>query len=110
MTNNNNNFDVTSNSSEITTTRDDEDSVNFNISLEQYLLRTLGPKHLALTTVIPLTVIYIFIFVTGIFGNISVCVVIIKNPSLHTATNYYLFSLAVSDLTLLTLGEFFILL
>ncbi|XP_006619356.1 pyrokinin-1 receptor-like [Apis dorsata] len=54
--------------------------------------------------VLPITVIYAVIFVTGLVGNISTCVVIARNKSMHTATNYYLFSLAVSDLLLLISG------
>lgn len=54
--------------------------------------------------VLPITVIYAVIFVTGLVGNVSTCVVIARNKSMHTATNYYLFSLAVSDLLLLISG------
>lgn len=77
-----------------------------NETLENYLLRMRGPKHLSLNIVLPITIIYVFIFVTGVIGNIAVCVVIVRNNFMHTATNYYLFSLAVSDLTLLLLGKF----
>jgi hypothetical protein len=49
--------------------------------------------------------LYLGVFVTGVFGNMIVCVVIVKNASMHTATNYYLFSLAVSDLIFLMMGE-----
>ena len=76
-----------------------------NESLEEYLARTLGPKRLPLVVVLPITVIYITIFVSGVIGNVAVCVVITRNKLMWTATNYYLFSLAVSDLTLLILGE-----
>ena len=51
-----------------------------------------------------MTVIYVIIFLTGVLGNIAVCLVIIKHKSMHTATNYYLFSLAVADLVALMLG------
>jgi len=78
----------------------------FNMSLDEYLESQLGPKHLALSTVVPLTVVLLVIFIAGVVGNVCVCLVIIKNQSMHTATNYYLFSLAVSDLTLLILGKF----
>jgi hypothetical protein len=78
-----------------------------NESIEDYLMRTLGPKHLPLAVVLPITVIYVTIFVSGVIGNVAVCVVIARNKSMRTATNYYLFSLAVSDLTLLVLGESF---
>jgi len=77
-----------------------------NETVEGYLLRTRGPKHLSLNIVLPITVIYVFIFVTGVIGNIAVCLVIVRNNFMHTATNYYLFSLAVSDLTLLLLGKY----
>lgn len=58
----------------------------------------------SLYVVIPVTVIYASIFFTGIVGNVSTCIVIARNKSMHTATNYYLFSLAVSDLLLLVSG------
>ena len=76
-----------------------------NVTLHDYLLMCRGPKHLPLTIVVPITVIYLLIFFTGVLGNIAVCLVIVSNASMHTATNYYLFSLAVSDLTLLLLGK-----
>lgn len=52
-----------------------------------------------------LTVIYVIIFVTGLLGNVVTCIVIARNRGMHTAVNYYLFSLAVSDLLLLLSGE-----
>jgi hypothetical protein len=76
-----------------------------NESIEEYLARMLGPKRLPLAVVLPITIIYVTIFVSGIIGNVAVCLVIARNKSMRTATNYYLFSLAVSDLTLLLLGE-----
>jgi len=57
-----------------------------------------------LPVVIPITVIYILILVTGLLGNVITCVVIIRSRYLHTTTNYYLFSLAISDLLLLLSG------
>lgn len=54
--------------------------------------------------VVPLTVVYVVIFFTGLLGNVSTCIVIARNKSMHTATNYYLFSLAISDLLLLISG------
>lgn len=63
-----------------------------------------GPKRDPLYVVIPMTIIYVLIFVTGVVGNISTCIVISKNKSMHTATNYYLFSLAISDFLLLISG------
>ena len=75
-----------------------------NLTEAEYLTKVLGPKYLPMRMVIPLTITYVVIFVTGIFGNIATCTVIVRNASMQTATNYYLFSLAISDLTLLILG------
>ncbi|XP_057374113.1 neuropeptides capa receptor-like [Daphnia carinata] len=73
-------------------------------NVHNYLTTHWGPKHLPMDVVIPITIVYILIFVSGVVGNIAVCVVIVRNPSMHTATNCYLFSLAVSDLTVLLFG------
>ncbi|XP_054267456.1 pyrokinin-1 receptor-like [Macrosteles quadrilineatus] len=51
-----------------------------------------------------MTCLYAVILVSGVVGNISTCVVIARNKHMHTATNYYLFSLAISDLLLLLTG------
>ncbi|KFM59111.1 Neuromedin-U receptor 2, partial [Stegodyphus mimosarum] len=51
-----------------------------------------------------MTLVYAVILMTGVIGNICTCIVIARNRYMHTATNYYLFSLAVSDLLLLILG------
>lgn len=64
----------------------------------------LGPKRDNLRVVITMTVIYAVIFFSGIIGNVSTCIVIVTNKSMHTATNYYLLNLAVSDLLLLLTG------
>ncbi len=58
-----------------------------------------------MSVLIPISVIYVIMFVTGVLGNMAVCFVIIKNKTMHTATNYYLFSLAASDLIILLLGK-----
>ncbi|CAH1405691.1 unnamed protein product [Nezara viridula] len=62
------------------------------------------PKRDPLYIVVPMTILYSLIFVTGLIGNVSTCVVIGRNRHMHTATNYYLFSLAISDLLLLVSG------
>lgn len=72
--------------------------------VDAYLSLVLGPKHLPADVIVPLTVAYVLLFVTGVVGNVAVCVVIVRNTAMHTATNCYLFSLAVSDLTVLLLG------
>lgn len=64
----------------------------------------LGPKRDSIYIIIPVTIIYVIIFITGTVGNVSTCIVIARNRAMHTATNYYLFSLAISDLVLLITG------
>lgn len=63
-----------------------------------------GPKRDSLSVVIPVTILYGAIFFVGLIGNISTCITIARNKSLHTSTNYYLFSLSISDLLLLLSG------
>lgn len=83
-------------------------ATNFNfseeISLSSRLEDAIGPIREPLTTVVPMTIVYSVIFVTGVVGNACTCTVIARNKYMHTATNYYLFSLALSDLLLLVLG------
>lgn len=59
-----------------------------------------------LFVLILVTICYLFIFVAGVLGNVITCTVISRNKSMHTATNYYLFNLAISDLILLLSGKF----
>ncbi|VEN38329.1 unnamed protein product, partial [Callosobruchus maculatus] len=72
--------------------------------IDQCSEATFGPKRDSIYIVVPLTIIYIIIFISGTIGNISTCIVIARNKSMHTATNYYLFSLSISDLVLLITG------
>ncbi|ELK17293.1 Neuromedin-U receptor 2 [Pteropus alecto] len=71
-------------------------------STEDYLTFLCGPQrsHLFL----PVTAVYSLIFVVGVTGNLLVCLVILRHQTMKTPTNYYLFSLAVSDLLVLLLG------
>lgn len=77
---------------------------DYDFDYMQNISEMLGPARDPLYVVIPITCIYMLIFITGVVGNISTCIVISKNRSMHTATNYYLFSLAVSDFLLLIAG------
>lgn len=58
-----------------------------------------------MSIVLPITIFYAIIFIAGLLGNVITCIVISRNKCMHTATNYYLFNLAVSDLLLLVCGE-----
>ncbi|CAG9782614.1 unnamed protein product [Diatraea saccharalis] len=77
----------------------------FDCSEEEMLWWMMGPRRLSLHEIVPISVVLLVIFVTGVAGNAAVCVVIVRHPAMHTATNYYLFSLALSDLLLLLFGE-----
>lgn len=79
---------------------------HFDCSEEEMLWWLMGSRRLPLKEIVPISVILVVIFLTGVVGNACVCVVIVKHPGLHTATNYYLFSLAVSDLLLLLFGKY----
>ena len=52
----------------------------------------------AMETKVLLTIVYAIISIAGTVGNIITCAVIFSNKSMHTQTNYYLFSMAISDL------------
>ena len=71
--------------------------------IEQYL----GSRYMDLWTLAVLNTIYIVIFISGLFGNICTCIVIARNRYMHTATNCYLFSLAISDVLILILGKYY---
>lgn len=76
-----------------------------NNSIAELLLSHLGPRRHDTPVVIILLVIYSLIFISGIVGNICTCIVIVKNNYMQTTTNYYLFSLAISDVLTLIFGK-----
>lgn len=93
--------------------------LNFSLDLDYDMMQRLNatanaflmsennteiPNRDSLYLVIPITILYGLIFLAGIIGNVSTCIVIVQNRCMHTATNYYLFSLAISDLLLLLSG------
>ncbi|GFS18093.1 neuromedin-U receptor 1 [Elysia marginata] len=81
--------------------------VNFSIvSKDDYLQMYLGKRYLSSAAMVALMSIYSLIFFTGVLGNVCTCLVIARNRFLHTATNYYLFSLAISDVLTLLLGKY----
>ncbi|XP_062560311.1 pyrokinin-1 receptor [Armigeres subalbatus] len=84
--------------------RCDPQNENFQCSIKEFLEYARGPQQMPLSTALLVTILFTGILITGVVGNLIVCLVIIRHPQMHTATNYYLFSLAVSDLILLLLG------
>lgn len=84
----------------------DEDHMEtFNCTREDFLLHERGLQTQELWDAIPVTLFYAFAFLAGIVGNVLVCIVIVRHPSMHTATNYYLFNLAISDTVYLLFGS-----
>ncbi|XP_010188507.1 PREDICTED: neuromedin-U receptor 1 [Mesitornis unicolor] len=78
------------------------DPTDANLTEEQLRDKYLGPRRSSFF--IPVCVIYLVIFVVGAVGNTLTCIVILRHRFMRTPTNYYLFSLAVSDLLVLLLG------
>ncbi|XP_078066221.1 neuromedin-U receptor 1 [Mustelus asterias] len=75
---------------------------DFFLSRGELLFKYLGPRRSAFFT--PVCVMYLCIFAVGGLGNALTCTVIAKHKVMRTPTNYYLFSLAISDLLVLILG------
>ena len=89
-----------------TYTGEEVDSAN-NTGVDEFLLAALGPQQMDNRALLLLvTIFYAVVFVTGVVGNLSVCLVITRSRSLHSAMNYYLVSLAIADLTIILLGRF----
>lgn len=79
------------------------ENMNFNVWI--YLEEQLGPQNMPISIVLPITIVYSLIFISGCIGNVIVCAVISRNSHFQTPTDYYLFSLAISDLLILAFGE-----
>jgi len=77
------------------------------VDVDAYLELNLGRRYRSVGESVALVSVYCVIFLTGVAGNVCTCVVIVRNKRMHTATNYYLFSLAVSDLLTLVLGQYY---
>ncbi|XP_055889410.1 neuromedin-U receptor 2-like [Biomphalaria glabrata] len=77
---------------------------NATTDINQLLVETLGQKRKDIVSAVALTFVYSIIFLSGMVGNICTCLVIARSHSMQTTTNYYLFSLAVSDLLLIFFG------
>ncbi|XP_037378050.1 neuromedin-U receptor 1 [Talpa occidentalis] len=73
-----------------------------NLTDEKLRLYHLGPQQTDLF--VPMCATYLLIFVVGAVGNGLTCMVILRYKTMRTPTNYYLFSLAVSDLLVLLVG------
>uniref|UniRef100_A0A8C6VVB1 Neuromedin U receptor 1 n=1 Tax=Nothobranchius furzeri TaxID=105023 RepID=A0A8C6VVB1_NOTFU len=84
----------------VNATKDDEKQLC--MSEEEYLAMHLGPAKSPVF--LPVCITYLVIFMVGVLGNFLTCVVILHYRVMQTPTNYYLLSLAASDLLVLLLG------
>ncbi|XP_015336509.2 neuromedin-U receptor 1 [Marmota marmota marmota] len=78
------------------------DPEDLNLTDEALRLKYLGPQQTELFA--PICATYLLIFVVGTMGNGLTCLVILRHKAMRTPTNFYLFSLAVSDLLTLLVG------
>jgi len=89
-----------------TTAPDNISSTDIEFDVDAYLEQYLGYRHRSAVECVSLTAVYLLILFTGVVGNVITCIVIVRNSYMHTATNCYLFSLAISDTFQLVLGTF----
>ncbi|MEQ2241747.1 hypothetical protein ILYODFUR_028482 [Ilyodon furcidens] len=83
-------------------TATEKDVSEMCLSQEEYLTLQLGPAKSP--RFIPVCITYLVIFMVGVLGNSLTCTVILRYKVMQTPTNYYLLSLAISDLLVLLLG------
>ncbi|XP_053355114.1 neuromedin-U receptor 1 [Clarias gariepinus] len=79
-----------------------EDLADLCDSRSTYVEKYLGPRRSP--HFLPICILYLGIFCVGSLGNALTCTVIIRHRSMRTPTNFYLLSLAISDLLVLLLG------
>jgi len=60
---------------------------------EQKLISTLSVQ-------LVFSLLYAIIFTLGFFGNLLVSLVVIRNPVMHTVTNFFILNLAMSDIVM----------
>nr|XP_029135068.1 neuromedin-U receptor 2-like [Labrus bergylta] len=81
-------------------------NATWNYTIDQLadvnLFEILGPKRSPFC--LPVTTVYLLIFLVGLSGNLLTCAVIMKHKKMRTPTNLYLLSLAMSDLLVLLFG------
>ncbi|KAJ6218076.1 hypothetical protein RDWZM_009233 [Blomia tropicalis] len=75
------------------------DSIIDETNYSDHIERHLGPQQaLPLTWLIPLTVIYLVILMSGLIGNLITILVVFRFRYMQTITNLYLCNLAITDL------------
>ena len=78
-------------------------SANTNISI--FIEDMLGDSHINYESLFFLTIIYSIFLVVGVLGNLATCIVIMSNEYMRTATNVYLFNLAIADIATLVISK-----
>lgn len=73
--------------------------------IRDFMVQKLGHKQKDSFIALLLTCVYAVIFITGVIGNLSTCLVIKRNRHMHTTTNLYLVNLAVADIFITILGK-----
>ena len=63
-----------------TTTNEGGNGTEWNVY--SYLNEIFGSRQQPMPILLPITVIYVLLFVTGVFGNVCTCIVIIRNSKL----------------------------
>jgi hypothetical protein len=77
-----------------------------SLSVHEFIfdvIQDLIPAPMSL--LVSMTIVYGLLIVLGLVGNTVTCYVILRNSSMHTITNYYIFSMAVSDFLFIWLGN-----
>ncbi|KAM4728023.1 neuromedin-U receptor 1-like [Anableps anableps] len=80
----------------------EKDMKEMCLSEKEYLTLKQGPTESP--RFLPVCITYLVIFMVGVLGNSLTCAVILRYKVMQTPTNYYLLSLAISDLLVLLLG------
>lgn len=70
-----------------------------------HIRNVLGRKSQPLPIAVAFTVAYIMVFLTGILGSFSICVVMHRNRYMRTNLNIFLLNLAVVDMISLLIGK-----
>ncbi|KAJ8315761.1 hypothetical protein KUTeg_007911 [Tegillarca granosa] len=65
---------------------------------DNYVRQVLGNKSQPLPVAVAFTVAYITVFLTGIFGSVSICMVLHRNRYMRTNLNILLLNLAVVNM------------
>lgn len=82
----------------------------WNISVEDFAIKMkinwTIPGYVSPFEIVATYLICSFIFIMGTISDVITCMVIVKNSAMRNVTNYYLLSLAVSDIIISACGKY----